>query len=275
MASNNPAFQQHRLSAWVMKGGVPFFWVFTFSLMYTSLLVTIPAVLDANIGYYLSCFVYFIFVQSVVNWFLIARIKKIDKNDYGGGIPSGDWKNCDKCKAVAPPRSHHCPICDTCILRRDHHCYFTGSCIGHNNQRRFIVLLTYLCFGSILGFVLNIMYINLSMPLKNEFMYYLPVLSLYRYFLVGDISANIVILLLQAYLCVFTLVSAGGYLAIEVTLTVKGQTQFESGKNIIKYREGVIQNVRMVFGSLWLLPIHFIFPVAIPLPNNWEGQKIK
>ena len=264
---------QNRLATFVKKGGVPFFWAFTLSLMYSSLRVTIPAVLDEPYGSYVSYLVYLIFIESVMNWFLIARVRKLDKNDYKGIAP-GNWKNCEQCETVAPPRSHHCPICNVCILRRDHHCYFTGSCVGHNNQRRFIVLLLYLVSGSIVGFVLNMMYINITMPLTSEFMYYLPMLSLYRYFFVGDLTVDILLIMLQGYLCVFTLVSACGYLAIEIMLTVKGQTQFESDKNIVKYKENVIQNVRTVFGSLWLLPIHFVLPIAIPLPNKWENQKI-
>ena len=267
-----PSMSQHRLTTCVMKGGVPFFWAFTLCLLYTTLRVTIPAVVDESFGSYLRYLVYLIFVESVLNWMLIARIKKIDKNDFVG-VTSGEWKNCEQCKTVAPPRSHHCPICNVCILRRDHHCYFTGSCIGHSNQHRFIVLLSYLSMGSIIGFVLNMMYVNISLPLKSEFVYYLPVLSLYRYFTVGDLSVDVLLILLQGYICVFTLVSAFGYLTIEMMLTVKGQTQFESGKNIVKYRKGVIQNIKTVFGSPWLLPVHFILPVSIPLPNNWEGQK--
>ena len=274
MSSNNFNRNEGKFIKYIVKGGVPFFWTHTLFLLYTSTRVTIPIVVEETTGWYLFYFVNFIFIEAVVNWFLISRIKKISKRDLSQAA-SGEWKNCDRCQTVAPPRSHHCPICDTCILRRDHHCYFTGSCIGHSNQRRFIVLLVYLVLGSVLGFVLNIMYVNMKMPLKSEFMYYLPMLSLYRYLFTGDLSAGLLLILLQGYLCVFTLVSACGYLAVEIVLTVKGQTQFESDKNIVTYRQSVIQNIRAVFGSLWLLPIHFILPISIPLPNTWETPKIK
>ena len=274
MSSNGFKPHENRFAKYIVKGGVPFFWAHTLFLLYTSLRVTIPVVVEESTGVYVTYLVYLIFIEAVLNWFLIARIKKIDKRDLSEVTP-GEWKNCDKCQTVAPPRSHHCPICDTCILRRDHHCYFTGSCIGHNNQRRFIVLLSYLSVGSIIGFVLNMMYVNMTMPLKSDFMYYLPMLSLYRYFVTGDLSAGVLLIMLQGYLCVFTLVSAAGYLAVEIFLTIRGQTQFESDKNIVKYRKGVVQNIRTVFGSLWLLPIHFILPISIPLPDNWEAYKTK
>ena len=34
-----------------------------------------------------------------------------------------------------------------------------------------------------------------------------------------------------------------------------------------------VQNIRMVFGSLWLVPFHFVVPIAMPLPNDWEDPK--
>ncbi len=270
------AKQQNAWVTCIMKGGVPFFWGFTLSLLYTSQFVTIPTVTEEPLASYLSYFVYFIFVESVMNWILIARIRKIRKQDFQGlDTSSGEWRHCELCRTVAPPRSHHCHVCNTCILRRDHHCYFTGSCVGHSNQRRFIVLLLYLTFGSILGFILNILYVHQTLPLHSDFMYYLPVLFLYRYVVAGDLSVFLFLIMLQAYFCVFTLVSAAGYLAVEVMLTVRGQTQYESGRNITRYgRGGVVHNIRAVFGSLWLLPVNFLLPVSIPLPNNWETQKI-
>ncbi|KAK0078949.1 hypothetical protein PV326_009051 [Microctonus aethiopoides] len=57
------------------------------------------------------------------------------------------WRFCSSCEAVAPPRSWHCQICNTCILKRDHHCIFTGCCIGHNNHLKIIFPLAIFVFG--------------------------------------------------------------------------------------------------------------------------------
>ncbi len=84
---------------------------------------------------------------------------------------------------------------------------------------------------------------------------------------------GLLLIMLQGYFCTLTLVSAIAYLVIEVKLTVKGQTQYESGKNINTYRGSLVQNIRMVFGSLWLVPFHFVVPIAMPLPNDWEDPK--
>jgi hypothetical protein len=33
-----------------------------------------------------------------------------------------DPRWCRTCRAVKPPRTHHCSMCDRCVLKMDHHC---------------------------------------------------------------------------------------------------------------------------------------------------------
>ncbi len=77
--SHRPQQHSNRHIKLFQRLGVPFFWGFTLSLMYSSLCVTIPHVVHETTGFYLSGAVWFIFVQSVLNWFLISRDVKTGK----------------------------------------------------------------------------------------------------------------------------------------------------------------------------------------------------
>jgi len=72
-----------------------------------------------------------------------------------------DMRECTKCDAMKPPRTHHCRLCNECILRMDHQydlfrgacffsfvhccssfsCPFTDSCIGFFNYKYYLLSL--------------------------------------------------------------------------------------------------------------------------------------
>jgi hypothetical protein len=56
-----------------------------------------------------------------------------------------DFKRCDKCLVVRPPKVHHCSVCRGCIMRMDHHCPWINNCVGQFNQKFFILFCAY-CF---------------------------------------------------------------------------------------------------------------------------------
>ena len=58
-----------------------------------------------------------------------------------------NFRICDKCDDLKPPRSHHCSICQKCVMRMDHHCPWTGNCIGLKNHKYFICF----CFWTIIA----------------------------------------------------------------------------------------------------------------------------
>lgn len=46
---------------------------------------------------------------------------------------------CKICKAVKPPRAHHCSICGRCVMKMDHHCPWMNNCIGLLNFKAFLL----------------------------------------------------------------------------------------------------------------------------------------
>ena len=68
---------------------------------------------------------------------------------------------CKSCRAVKPPRTHHCSICGRCVMKMDHHCPWMNNCIGLNNQKAFVLFNFYVCICAlwtviriIIGFVM-------------------------------------------------------------------------------------------------------------------------
>ena len=57
------------------------------------------------------------------------------------------WRYCKKCKAVRPPRAHHCSVCARCVLRMDHHCPWVGNCVGLYNHKFFLNFLIHAIIG--------------------------------------------------------------------------------------------------------------------------------
>jgi len=58
-----------------------------------------------------------------------------------------DFKRCDKCLVVRPPKVHHCSVCRGCIMRMDHHCPWINNCVGQFNQKFFILFCAYSFIG--------------------------------------------------------------------------------------------------------------------------------
>ena len=57
------------------------------------------------------------------------------------------YRYCQSCREIKPPRTHHCSVCSRCYLRMDHHCPWVGSCVAFNNHKLFILFLTYTTSG--------------------------------------------------------------------------------------------------------------------------------
>ena len=71
-----------------------------------------------------------------------------NQGKYTGAVLS-EFRFCDKCQEVKPPRAHHCKVCNQCVLRMDHHCPFVNNCIGYSNHKLFWNFLMYASLGCI------------------------------------------------------------------------------------------------------------------------------
>ena len=54
-----------------------------------------------------------------------------------------EFKRCQQCYVVRPPRVHHCSICKGCIMKMAHHCPWVNNCIGQFTQKFFIQFCAY------------------------------------------------------------------------------------------------------------------------------------
>mmetsp|Transcript_46945 Transcript_46945/g.34370 ORF Transcript_46945/g.34370 Transcript_46945/m.34370 type:complete len:208 (+) Transcript_46945:416-1039(+) len=60
-----------------------------------------------------------------------------------------EFKYCEKCRNVKPPRAHHCSVCEQCVMRMDHHCPWVGNCVGLKNHKFFWNFLFWTFIGAL------------------------------------------------------------------------------------------------------------------------------
>ena len=53
------------------------------------------------------------------------------------------FKYCDKCDEIKPPRTHHCSACGKCVMKMDHHCPWVGNCVGLLTHKTFWLFVFY------------------------------------------------------------------------------------------------------------------------------------
>ena len=57
-------------------------------------------------------------------------------------------KYCTKCKAIKPPRAHHCSVAGRCVVKMDHYCPWVNNTVGQNNHKFFLQFLVYVFIGT-------------------------------------------------------------------------------------------------------------------------------
>eukprot|EP00050_Salpingoeca_kvevrii_P009095 m.307101 g.307101 ORF g.307101 m.307101 type:complete len:273 (+) comp19712_c0_seq1:42-860(+) len=115
---------------------------------------------------------HFLVVCSLLGLSLVSHFKAMTTNPGTVPvIPAGEpleiidrkdpqWRDgelvttCRKCPAYKPYRAHHCSICGRCIRMMDHHCPWVNNCVGENNQKYFVLFVSYICLSSVYSLVL-------------------------------------------------------------------------------------------------------------------------
>lgn len=193
-----------------------------------------------------------------------------------------DWRLCSSCEALSPPRSWHCPTCDTCILKRDHHCIFTGCCVGHHNHRYFMMFVFYLFAATAYAFVFN----NLFIWSKIQFEFPMSIVKVIfplAIFVFGFDGSMEQFYLLLYIVSVIGMLFTGVLCVYHFQLIILGVVSNERNKNDYSYNLGWKQNIREVFGEKWYLT-WFIPYVESKLPHNgitwdtvssWQQNSVK
>ncbi|KAF6202022.1 hypothetical protein GE061_004418 [Apolygus lucorum] len=229
---------------------------------------------EGGMPYYIHCAIGTWLLFNVVgNYVIVFFLDTSIRGRFLSSEMKPNWRFCDVCEAVAPPRSWHCPVCDMCILKRDHHCNFTACCIGHENHRYFMMFLLHLSISTVYASYFNAIFLwrCTSFSVMGVLKLVFPValfmfggdtsqLQLYRLFCV------------IAFIGMIAAISLGCYHAVNV---LNGQVMHERVKGFIDYDLGRKENLRQVFGERWY--ITWISPfVKSPLPSDgieWVSVK--
>ncbi|KAK0089536.1 hypothetical protein PV325_006869 [Microctonus aethiopoides] len=167
------------------------------------------------------------------------------------------WRFCSSCEAVAPPRSWHCQICNTCILKRDHHCIFTGCCIGHNNHRYFLMFILYLFIATTYSFFYNNYYIwnkiNFEFPLSI-----VKIIFPLAIFVFGFDDSWEQFYLMLYIVSVVGMCFTGALCIYHFHLMITGSVAYERNHGNHKYNLGWRHNIEDALGKRWF--ITWLFP---------------
>ena len=192
------------------------------------------------------------------------------------------WKMCEKCCMKAPPRCHHCPMCDVCVLKRDHHCFFTRRCVGFYNQRHFIIFCAWASFGTTYATIHFLVYYYQVLITETSTWDVFAPFALLRW-IFGDGSFAITNLMFTFTFNFLFIFLSTGFILDQIDLINKGLTQFEQKSldhnklNIVDPRP-LRQKIRAVFGYNYglsvILPFAHIFYPPHENPFEWPEVKV-
>ncbi|KAK9499250.1 hypothetical protein O3M35_002319 [Rhynocoris fuscipes] len=238
--------------------------------------IVLPLFYEINsFGYIIHCIIgTYLLINVVSNYVAVFLTDTSIEGKFLSSELKPNWKFCEICECITPPRSWHCDVCNVCILKRDHHCNFTSCCIGHYNHRYFIVFLFYFTIAATYCSYFNIFYI-LKYTSFNVIGFLKLLLPLAAFLFGHDVFT----LQFHRLLCILTFVAlvAGGTILIYHLLNIfNGTVTYERAKNIKDYDLGnKIDNIKQVLGKKWYLTLLTPF-IASELPCdgiNWDKIK--
>ncbi|XP_034107612.1 probable palmitoyltransferase ZDHHC24 isoform X1 [Drosophila albomicans] len=248
---------------------VPLGWIY-------DICIVLPAIHEpGGLPHTFTCLLAIFLLLNIEGNFLASMMTDTSV-DFESAVPPPDgteerleWKHCDICDKLAPPKSRHCKYCGVCILKRHHHCGFTGYCVGHQNQRYFLCFVLYTVIGSVHSLIYNAIYmwgLNGSVYSKIYFNFWQSIIMTWFDFTFWEILQVVVFGL--------------NFLLVTISIAIlcmNASTLWCSDvcchKEVeFKYHNGVVNNLKSVFGLrmhvAWLFPF-----INSPLPEdgyNWE-----
>ena len=187
-----------------------------------------------------------------------------EKSGYKVVYPYFAWKPCIICQKPRPPRTHHCPLCGTCVLKRDHHCFFAGTCIGLRNQRHFVVFSFWASLGTTYCFVHSTVYLfTYLIPHTTYWDAFLP-FTLVRW-VFGYTPSLFLILILLYYSVIWFWLTSMAFVYEQTKCILQGMTSFEKDNSVkLTNIAGREERIKAVFGDHWkwnfILPLHWGYP---------------
>lgn len=183
----------------------------------------------------------------------LVAIMMVDTSINGRILPTkleADWRFCATCESIAPPRSWHCNICDTCIIKRDHHCVFTSCCIGHHNQRYFVAFVFYMFIATMYANYFNLFFI-IELVEFNSWKVILKI-----FFPLVAIMLDYSLKHLYLFLFLITGIGSiftGTLLIYHMNMIIRGVVTHERAEKHSKYDLGWRKNLELALGDKWHL----------------------
>lgn len=264
---------------WLSRLGFAYLFIFTIVIYFTSVCLVIPAVNTGDTPKTrLHCVAStYIFIGLLYNCYMLykedsfltlnAGVKPTKDQNY-----RSDWKECRICNVMAPPRSHHCVLCQRCVLVREHHCFFTGFCVGQKNLKHYLVFCYYCSVGCFYSLFLMVSYASkvYFSPLSWRLLhFFFPFTLIEAVF--GFQSWDFLFFVLLIYVSLTGCLGSAAAFLWHLKLALIGKTSYEYLRGLPGRDRGYLKNLKLTFGEYWL----FNFLLPFQLKNNQYPTSVK
>lgn len=151
---------------------------------------------------------------------------------------------CERCRAIKPPRAHHCSVAQRCIIRMDHNCPWVNNTVGQNNYKYFVLFILYVFIGCSVSVFLT--------SLRGWWCWKIGPCSFYT---TGEMVMMIVSAILALFFAIFVATMAYDQFEGLTTDTSGVEAMKMWLEKDIPVSKGLEHYMGCKFGLSWLLPI--------------------